>query len=331
MKSKLVLLLLLFAAFAHAETSEVRIARQFGITFLPLMVMEQQKLVEKHAKAAGLGDVTVKHFTAGTPAAINDVILSGAAHFVAVGPPSFAALWARSRGTPSEPLAVANVSYINMTMVSRDPRIKTIRDLSDKTRIAMTSPKVSLPAIILQIAAAKEYGNENYTRFDALGVGMPHPDAMTALLSGAQPEICCHFASPPYQTIELQQPGMHAVTSINEVMGGPTSGTLLFTTLKFRTDNPKVFGAVFAGLREAIEFINTNKRAAADIYLQLSKEKSKPEDIVAQLNDPALRYDLTPLNVMKYFDFMHSVGSIKVKPASWKEIFAPEAHGLAGS
>ena len=160
---------------------------------------------------------------------------------------------------------------------------------------------------------------------------MPHPDAMTALLSGAQPEICCHFASPPYQTIELQQPGMHAVTSINEVMGGPTSGTLLFTTLKFRTDNPKVFGAVFAGLREAIEFINTNKRAAADIYLQLSKEKSKPEDIVAQLNDPALRYDLTPLNVMKYFDFMHSVGSIKVKPASWKEIFAPEAHGLAGS
>ena len=90
MKSKLVLLLLLSAAFAHAETGEVRIARQFGITFLPLMVMEQQKLVEKHAKAAGIGDVSVKHFIAGTPAAINDAILSGAAHFVAVGPPSFA-------------------------------------------------------------------------------------------------------------------------------------------------------------------------------------------------------------------------------------------------
>ena len=70
---------------------------------------------------------------------------------------------------------------------------------------------------------------------------MPHPDAMTALLSGAQPEICCHFGSPPYQTIELQQPGMHAVTSINEVMGGPTSGTLLFTTLKFRDREPQAF------------------------------------------------------------------------------------------
>jgi len=28
---------------------------------------------------------------------------------------------------------------------------------------------------------------------------------------------------------------------------------------------------------------------------------------------------------------MYNVGSIKAKPASWKEIFAPEAQGLAGS
>ena len=331
MKTKLGLLLLVLAACAHAETGEVRIARQFGITFLPLMVMEQQKLVEKHARAAGLADVNVKHFIAGTPAAINDAILSGAAHFVAVGPPSFAALWARSRGTPSEPLGIASVTYLNMMMNSRDPRIKTIRDLTDKNRIAMPSPKVSLPAIILQIAAAKEYGFDNYTRFDALGVGMAHPDAMAALLSGGQVDICCHFASPPYQGIELQQPGMHTVVSVNEVMGGPTTGTMLFTTAKFRNENPKLSGAVYAALKEAIEFINHDKRAAADVYLQVSKEKTRPEDILVQLNDPALRFDLTPLNVMKYFDFMYNVGSIKAKPASWKELFAPEAQGLAGS
>lgn len=114
---------------------------------------------------------------------------------------------------------------------------------------------MSLPAIILQIAAAKEWGYENYTRFDALGVGMAHPEAMAALLSGGQ----------------------------------------------------------------------------AEVYLQLSKDKSKPEDILVQLNDPALRFDLTPLNVMKYFDFMYNVGTIKAKPVSWKEIFAPEVHSLPGS
>jgi NitT/TauT family transport system substrate-binding protein len=34
---------------------------------------------------------------------------------------------------------------------------------------------------------------------------------------------------------------------------------------------------------------------------------------------------------MKYVDFMYKVGSIKVKPASWKEMFFPSAHTLSGS
>ena len=41
------------AAAAIAQGNEVRIARQYGTTFLPLMVMEHQKLVEKHARAQG--------------------------------------------------------------------------------------------------------------------------------------------------------------------------------------------------------------------------------------------------------------------------------------
>ena len=39
---------------AHAQTAEIRIARGFGITVLPIMVMENMKLIEKHAKAAGV-------------------------------------------------------------------------------------------------------------------------------------------------------------------------------------------------------------------------------------------------------------------------------------
>jgi NitT/TauT family transport system substrate-binding protein len=34
---------------AHAEISELKVARQFGISFLPLMVMQEKKLFEKHA------------------------------------------------------------------------------------------------------------------------------------------------------------------------------------------------------------------------------------------------------------------------------------------
>ncbi len=52
------LLLLLAATLpARAEMSEINVAQQYGVSFLPLMVMERDKLVEKHAKAEGIGDV----------------------------------------------------------------------------------------------------------------------------------------------------------------------------------------------------------------------------------------------------------------------------------
>ena len=42
---------------ACAEASAVRVAKQFGLAYTQYMVMEDQKLIEKHAKAAGL-DIT---------------------------------------------------------------------------------------------------------------------------------------------------------------------------------------------------------------------------------------------------------------------------------
>ena len=48
-------------ASVRAEVAEVRISRGFGVLYLPLMVMESEKLLEKQAKAAGLGEVKVNY------------------------------------------------------------------------------------------------------------------------------------------------------------------------------------------------------------------------------------------------------------------------------
>jgi NitT/TauT family transport system substrate-binding protein len=42
-------------------------------------------------------------------------------------------------------------------------------------------------------------------------------------------------------------------------------------------------------------------------------------------------FTTTPNNTMKYVDFMYKIGSIKVKPDSWKDMFFPNSQGLAGS
>ena len=53
------MVLALLAPPAAAESNEVNVAQQYGVSFLPLMIMQDQKLVEKHAKAAGLPDPKV--------------------------------------------------------------------------------------------------------------------------------------------------------------------------------------------------------------------------------------------------------------------------------
>ena len=62
---------------AAAEVSEIRLARQPGLSYLPLAVMEREKLIEKHAAAAGLKDIKVEwsKFAAGN--VMNDALLSG--------------------------------------------------------------------------------------------------------------------------------------------------------------------------------------------------------------------------------------------------------------
>ena len=77
--------------------------------------------------------------------------------------------------------------------------------------------------------------------------------------------------------------------------------------------------------------INKDKRAAAQTYLRVSKDKSSVQDILDMLNDPSIIFTTAPQNIMKYVNFMHKIGSIKVRPESWKDLFFPNIHGAAGS
>jgi NitT/TauT family transport system substrate-binding protein len=62
---------------AAQETHEVRIVQQFGLSYLPLHVAVEQKLIEKYARAAGLGEMKVTLSKLGSGAAVNDALLSG--------------------------------------------------------------------------------------------------------------------------------------------------------------------------------------------------------------------------------------------------------------
>jgi NitT/TauT family transport system substrate-binding protein len=190
--------------------------------------------------------------------------------------------------------------------------------------------KVSIPAIIMQMAAIKDFGAADYAHYDKFTVGLTHPDALIALMSG-RAEISAHFASPPFHQRERKAADVRTILTSNDVMGGPSTFTMLYARAKFHDDNPKVYAAFLKALQEALTFINADKTGAAQTFLDMEGQGLKLDEVLEILNDPDVRYTTSPENVMKYAEFMATVGSLKVRPAQWQEMFFPAIHGVPGS
>ena len=312
-------------------TGEVRIPRGAGgIGFLPLLVMEKQQLIEKYAREAGIDNLTVRWIDLGGPSVLNDALLSGAADFVAAGPPAFLTLWDRTR----ESLRVAGVAAMTslpMYLNTRAEHLRRLDDLRPGDKVAMTAIKVSIPALIMEMYAARKYGVAEANRFDQYTVSMTHPDAVIALLSGAT-GISAHFTSPPFHQRERADPRIRTIMTSDEVMGGSTTFTMLSTTTKFRDEHPQVYGAVLRALQEANRLIVEDRRTAASLLVASTPDAGfSIDEMVAMLEDPAIKFTTTPENIGKYADFMHRIGSIQTKPASWKDMFFPDIHAAPGS
>ena len=87
-----------------------------------------------------------------------------------------------------------------------------------------------------------------------------------------------------------------------------------------------------AALKEANAFIKANPRKAAEIYLAMTKEKRATlDEIEKMVTDPDVDYTTTPINVMKFVEFINLAGTVKKKPSSWKDLFFPMAYGMPGS
>lgn len=329
---KHVLYVLLLAAIvvpASAEQSEVNVAQQYGVAFLPLMVMERDKLVEKHARAAGLGEVTTNWVKVAGPSVMNDGVISGAIQFIAVGAPSLITLWEKTRDSVGVKGVCAMTTY-PLYLNVRNPAIKSVRDFSDKDRIVVPSVKVSTQAIMLQMAAAKEFGDANYARLDPWTVGLSHPDGLLAITNNTG-GVDAHFTTSPFHEQEMKIPGMRTLTTSYEILGGPATAIVVATSTRYREANPKTYKAFLDALKEAIDTINKDKRAAAKVYLEQAKDtKNSVDDILTMINAPDYAFTLTPQKVYKTAEFMNKIGAIKTRPASWKDLFFPEVHGLQG-
>jgi NitT/TauT family transport system substrate-binding protein len=315
---------------SRAEISELRMATQFGIGTLPMTIVEKKQLLEKHLAAAGLGStkVTWRQFPGGNP--MNEGLLSGSLDIVSAGSTVFITLWAKAKGTPLSVRGIGAVSALPLELLTRNPNVKSIADLGENDRIAVTTLKVSVHAIMLQMAAEKLWGPSGPDRINKLTVQIPHGDAASAMISQAG-EINNHFTAPPFQEMELRNKHIRKISSAQDILGGPSTYMVAYATEKFKADNPKTYKAFVEALQEAQELTKKEPAEMAKLYLDASKDKITVEETVELIKNPGSTFTLTPQHVQPFAVFMAKAGIIKTAPATWQEMFFPEAAATPGS
>jgi NitT/TauT family transport system substrate-binding protein len=316
----------LTAAAAGAQT--VRIAKQYGISYLPLTIMEANKLLEAHGKRLGL-DIATEwvQFTGGTP--MNEALISGNLDFASGGVGPLLTIWSRTRSN----LGVKGVAALNampLWLNTINPNVKTIKDFTDKDRIALPGVRTSIQAITLQMAAEKVFGPGQQNRLDPLTVSMSHPDGLAAMMSGKS-EVTGHFTSAPFMYEELKDPRVRKVLDSYEVLGGPHTFNVVWTTSKFRQENPKVIRAFLDALEEAMKQIAADPAAAAALWIKSESSKLAASEAERIIRLPENEWTMTPKKIMAYADFMSRTGILAAKPAGWQEVFFEEIRNLPGS
>lgn len=317
----------LLAGGASAE-GKISIAQQFGIGYLILDVVRDQHLIEKHGKQQGI-DIEVDWNSTSGATAMNEALLAGALDVVSAGVPPMLTVWDRTKGRQNVK-AIASLGSMPNYLLSNNPDVKTLKDFTDKDRIAVPAAGVGFQSRTLQLETAKLYGDKEFKKFDNISVSIPHPDATSALIAGGS-EISAHFSSPPFQYQALENPKVHKVLSSYDILGGPATFNVLYTTQKFHDENPKTYKAFYDALVEAAQIVKADKVAAAKTYIRVEKSTLSEAFVEKIVKDPEIDFTVVPQRTFIYAERLHELGVLKNKAQSWKDYFFEEAHGGDGS
>ena len=330
LRSLSLLLALCCAAMSAAQAEgRIRISEQHGIVYVLLHIARDQNLIQKHGQALGQ-PIEVEWVRLSGGPAINDALLSGSIDIAAAGIGPLLNIWDKTRGK-LDVRGVASLGSFPNYLISHNPKVRGIEDFTDRDRIALPAAGTSVQARILQLAAARKWGEANYRKLDALTLTLPHPDAAAAIISNS-PDITAHFANSPFQEQELAaNPNAHIVLNSNDVLGGPSSATVLYATERFRSRNPKTYAAFLAALQEAAQIARQDPEAATRAYLRATGASTDKALLLSVLTQPEVRYDLAPRNTHVLAHFMYRVGAIQNEPRSWQDYFFADDAVQGGS
>ena len=310
---------LLVCAAAPARAAEqVRIGIGFGLGFLPAYICEDQKLVEKNARALHVEvKASFPRFAGAGP--MQDALAARTIDVAPFGVAPLLAAWQNGRGA-SQILAVSGLTTLPLVLLGNRSQLRSLGDLRAADRIAvptLTSPQMYL----LEMQSEKTFGAYDRLRGDI--VVLPPSDAAAALIAGTE-DIAAYFSSPPFTEIALKDPKIHRILRSEDIIGGKASFLLLAATKGYIERNAKIVEAIEKAMDEAARLIHDDPNRAARIYL--AHEPSKALDapaVAAVLKDNKDEFGSAVHGIEAFAAFMARHDELKARPKTWQDVVAP--------
>lgn len=309
---------------APAQPAEIRIGVGHGIGFLPLYLAQDLKLLEKHAKAAGLTSrISLQRYNTAAP--LQQAMAKGEVTAGAYGLSAFLL----ARDTPKEMVAISGLTTLPLVLLTARPNIKSLSDLRPNDRIAVPMLTAPQTAYLRMQADKSAFGAWNRLRQQI--VVMPHQDALDAMTAGKD-NIAAYFSSPPFTQVALKEPKVRALMSSDDIMGGKTSFLLIAASRETMAAQPKLAEILSKSIDEASAVIRNDPRRAAVMWLKYEPSSTLDARAVeAILRDLKDDFGSGIFGIEATASFMNSDGRLKNAPASWKDVVAPALTKGSGS
>ncbi len=280
----------------ETKTAKITIAYQGGIGYAPVHILEAKNLIEKNYD----GEVEVTFQKLDSGADINTGIIGGTIDIgcMGVGP----AISAVSSGVPAKILT--NLCSQSHGLMTSDKNIKTLSDIKDE-QIALVNIG-SFQHILLAMAAEKELGDAH--ALDKNIVKMAHAEGFAALEGGT---VKLHLTSSPFINRERENEKYTEIKAVNEIWPDGNSFLVALCNTKIQKENPELFETISKAFEQAIEFINTDKKGAAEIVAKYLEQDT--ETTLADLSDKSSSFFGELKGVGDVADFMFKAGFIETK------------------
>lgn len=283
---------------ASGPSDTITIGYQPGLGYATLLIMKEQGTLEK-----AFPDTKIKWQELDSGGALRDAVIAGDVQIASMGAAPF--LVGVDAGVGWKTIASQN--DMNLELMVKDPKIKSLEDLPDNAKIAMPAPD-SIQSVVLRKGAAQELGDAH--ALDDTIVSMAHPDGLQALVSG---QITGHLTAPPYVAEEAAK-GAHPILKGYDLFGRSTFNGI-YAKADFADANKKFIAEFDKELVAATTMLKNDPDQASTLLSKESDGDLSVTEVKQQITDPDVTWTTTPTGFTKVAEFMKEIGMIKKVPA----------------